>query len=178
MPRPYLESGFLEPADCARVRAGMDRGVPEPAEILRGGAALDLQVRHAAHVDVDAATLAFVESRLDARCARLADWFRQPLMAREGAGFLRYGVGGFYRPHRDRAFNPSWSEAARRRVAIVLFVTACTGGVLRLLHEDDERGDVEVAPSEGSLVAFSADTLHEVAPVEAGTRDVVVDWFY
>jgi len=178
MPRPYLETGFLEPAACARVRAAMDRGALEPAEILRGGTALDVRVRRAAHVDVDAPTLAFVESRLDARLARLAAWFRHPLVAREGAGFLRYGPGGFYRPHRDRAFEPSWPEAARRRIAIVVFVTACSGGALRLLHEDDERGDVEVRPVEGSLVAFAADTLHEVAPVESGTRDVVVDWFY
>jgi predicted 2-oxoglutarate/Fe(II)-dependent dioxygenase YbiX len=174
----YREAGFLEPAACARIRAAMDRGILEPAEILRGDAALDPRVRHAAHVDVDAATLAFVESRLDTRCARLAEWFRQRLVAREGAGFLRYAPGGFYRPHRDRAFDPAWPGASRRRVAIVLFVTASRGGVLRLLHEDDERRDIEVVPAEGALVAFPADTLHEVAPVEAGTRDVVVDWFY
>jgi predicted 2-oxoglutarate/Fe(II)-dependent dioxygenase YbiX len=58
-------------------------------------------------------------------------------------------------------------------VAVVLFLSACRGGVLRLLDDN-----VDVRPAEGSLVAFSADTLHEVAPVEAGTRDVVVDWFY
>jgi predicted 2-oxoglutarate/Fe(II)-dependent dioxygenase YbiX len=27
------------------------------------------------------------------------------------------------------------------------------------------------------LVAFPADTLHEVTPVEGGHRDTVVDWF-
>jgi SM-20-related protein len=174
----YLETGFLDGASCARVRAAMDQGTLEPAEILRGGTALDLQVRHAAHVDVDPGTLAFVEARLDARRARLAEWFGHPLTAREGAGFLRYGPGGFYRAHRDRGRDASWPDAARRRVAVVLFLTACRGGALRLLAEDDAQGDVEVLPAEGSLVAFHADTLHEVAPVEAGTRDVVVDWFY
>jgi predicted 2-oxoglutarate/Fe(II)-dependent dioxygenase YbiX len=178
MPRPYLEAGFFDPAACARVRAAMDQGATEAAGILRGGTALDRQVRHAAHVEVDPGTLAFVESRLDAHRARLAEWFRHPLAAREGAGFLRYGPGGFYRPHRDRGSDPSWPGAVRRRVAIVLFLTACRGGALRLLDEEDGRGDVNVVPAEGALVAFPADTLHEVAPVEAGTRDVVVDWFY
>jgi hypothetical protein len=28
------------------------------------------------------------------------------------------------------------------------------------------------------LVAFPADFLHEVLPVEQGVRDVIVDWFY
>jgi predicted 2-oxoglutarate/Fe(II)-dependent dioxygenase YbiX len=30
----------------------------------------------------------------------------------------------------------------------------------------------------GTLVAFASDVLHEVLPVTAGIRDVVVDWFY
>src|SRR5688500_14292664 len=44
MPRglePYIEPGFLDPASCARIRAAMDRGAPEPAEILQNGVALD-----------------------------------------------------------------------------------------------------------------------------------------
>jgi SM-20-related protein len=174
----YREPGFLDLAACRRISRAMDEGAPEPAEILRAGTALDVRVRQASHVDVDAATLAFVEARLDARRAQLAEWFGHPLTGREGAGFLRYGPGGFYRAHRDRGSDPSWPDAARRRVALVVFLTACSGGALRLLDEDDPLRDVAVTPAEGSLVAFLADTLHEVAPVEAGTRDVVVDWFY
>ena len=189
MPRrlePYIEPGFLDPAACARIRAALDRGAPEPAEILRNGVGLDEGVRSAWQLDVDPGTLAFVDSRLDSRRARLSAWFSRPLQAREGAGFLRYGPGGFYRPHRDRGVDPEWPGAARRQVALVLFLTSgegvpgsdCRGGALRLLAGGDGRRDVEVVPARGSLVAFAADTLHEVERVHAGTRDVVVDWFY
>ncbi len=189
MPRglePYLEPGFLDPASCARIRAAMDLGAPEPAEILRNGVGLDQGVRSAWQLEVDAGTLAFVESRLESRRATLSEWFSRPLAAREGAGFLRYGPGGFYRPHRDRGVDPEWPGAARRQVALVLFLTSgdgapgggCRGGALRLLDGSGEQPDVEVLPARGSLVAFAADTLHEVARVHEGTRDVVVDWFY
>jgi predicted 2-oxoglutarate/Fe(II)-dependent dioxygenase YbiX len=186
MRRPYyLEPGFLDAASCARIRAAMDRGAPEPAEILQHGVALDDGVRSAWQLDVDPGTLAFVEARLDSRRAMLSEWFSRPLTAREGAGFLRYGPGGLYRPHRDRGVDPDWPGAARRQVALVLFLTSaggapgddCSGGALRLLEGDAQR-DVEVMPVRGSLVAFPADTLHEVARVHGGTRDVVVDWFY
>jgi predicted 2-oxoglutarate/Fe(II)-dependent dioxygenase YbiX len=183
---PYIEPGFLDPASCARIRAAMDRGAPEPAEILQNGVAMDQGVRSAWQLDVDPGTLAFVEGRLESRRERLSEWFSRPLTGREGAGFLRYGPGGFYRPHRDRGVDPEWPGAARRQVALVLFLTSadaapggdCQGGALRLLDGGDGRRDVEIAPTRGSLVAFAADTLHEVARVHAGTRDVVVDWFY
>ena len=37
---------------------------------------------------------------------------------------------------------------------------------------------MSVVPQAGLLVAFSADVLHEVTEVRAGTRDTIVDWFY
>ena len=37
---------------------------------------------------------------------------------------------------------------------------------------------IEVVPKQGHLVAFLAATPHEVRPVAAGVRDVIVDWFY
>ena len=37
---------------------------------------------------------------------------------------------------------------------------------------------IEIVPRQGYLVAFLAATPHEVRPVSAGVRDVIVDWFY
>jgi predicted 2-oxoglutarate/Fe(II)-dependent dioxygenase YbiX len=106
------------------------------------------------------------------------------LNRREGAGFVRYPEGGFYRPHRDRGNDPGWEGAARRAIALVVFLNTSRavsptgefdGGVLRLRLPD---GDVDVTPEAGTLVAFSADVLHEVTEVRGGTRDTIVDWFY
>ena len=43
----------------------MDRGAIEPAEILDGAMALDEEVRRATSIEVDPATIAAVEQRLD-----------------------------------------------------------------------------------------------------------------
>ena len=162
----------------------MDRGTHEPAEILVGRVPPkadppitiqpDREVRRATSIEVDPETLENVEGRLDAHRDTIAAFFGVTLVGREGVGFLRYGPGGFYRPHRDRADLPSWPGAARRAVAIVIFLNdEFTGGTLRVL--DDE--PIDVLPRAGSLVAFPATALHEVVPVRTGTRDVIVDWF-
>jgi predicted 2-oxoglutarate/Fe(II)-dependent dioxygenase YbiX len=49
------------------------------------------------------------------------------------------------------------------------------GGILRLFLP---HGRLDIVPEPGLLVAFRADTLHEVTEVREGTRDTVVDWFY
>ena len=88
------------------------------------------------------------------------------------------------RRDRDQGDDPQWADAARRAIALVLFVNSSRdaspdgdfeGGVLRLLGPDDA---IDVVPEAGTLVAFPADVLHEVTEVRGGVRDAVVDWFY
>jgi predicted 2-oxoglutarate/Fe(II)-dependent dioxygenase YbiX len=170
----YRHPFFLDPADCVRVRRGMDEGTPEEAEILGDLVQREEAVRRALTIDVAPELLAEVEARLDGVRAAVAAFFGSPLDGREGCGFVRYGSGGFYRPHRDRADVPSWPDAARRAVAVVLFLNGdFEGGLLRLFAEET----IEVTPRAGLLVAFPADLLHEVTVVR-GTRDAIVDWFY
>ena len=154
----------------------MDVAASEPAEILDEEISLDTEARRALSVEVDRDTLALVEQAIESERGALSAFFAETLTEREGAGFLRYGHGGFYRPHRDRGSMPSWPGAARRSIAVVVFLNdRFRGGVLRLFDDD---GTHEIVPREGTLAAFSAATLHEVAPVIDGTRDTVVDWFY
>ena len=158
----------------------MDRGVAESAEILADGPALDREARRALIIEVDPATLAHVETRLDAARGDLSARCGVPLGGREGAGFIRYSHGGFYRPHRDRAMDADWPGAARRQIAVVVFLNAgFTGGEL-VIYPDAPHDEtpIRVTPRQGSLAAFDAALLHEVRPVAGGTRDVIVDWFY
>lgn len=152
----------------------MDAGRPEAAEILDQHAERRDDVRLATYVEVDDATLRLVEERLDAQRETISRFFRVRLTAREGAGFVRYPDGGYYRPHWDRADMPSFPGAARRRVAVVVFLNDdFGGGVLRILD-----GGGDIVPSTGTLVAFPADALHEVTRVVGGVRDAIVDWYY
>jgi predicted 2-oxoglutarate/Fe(II)-dependent dioxygenase YbiX len=161
----------------------MDAGQRESADVLHDTIEQRDRVRRAAYVDVSEDVLADLEKRLDTRRDVIGAFFGIRLVAREGAGFVRYADGGFYLPHRDRATLPSWPDAARRAIAAVVFLNSSravdasgdfSGGVLRLL----DGPATDLTPRQGTLVAFPADRLHEVTIVRGGTRDAVVDWFY
>jgi predicted 2-oxoglutarate/Fe(II)-dependent dioxygenase YbiX len=178
---------FLDADLCARIRAAMDRGATEPAEVLGVEFGHEPHVRRASTVNVEAETLKLVEKRLDDLRTQLSDRYATRLGAREGASFLRYGEGGFYRPHRDRGVVASWPAAAHRRIALVLFLNSARrvdesgvfdGGSLLVFSDEPDEPAVEIHPRAGLLVAFPATHLHEVTTVERGVRDTVVDWFY
>ena len=163
----------------------MDRGASDPAEILEDAIEHQDHVRRTLSIEVDDPTLGQVERTFEDARDRLAALSGMPLGVREGAGFLRYLPGGFYRPHRDKGDLPSWPGAARRQLAVVVFLNTAraggdpegfTGGVLRLYPDDRE--PIDIVPVEGLLVAFPATLLHEVTRVGDAVRDAVVDWFY
>lgn len=162
----------------------MDAGAVEHAEVLADGIRSDFQARIASLIEPPQNLVSDIEAKLDACRERVAQALGMALGEREGAGFIRYPAGGFYRAHRDRGNDPQWEPAARRAAALVLFLNTSRanglegefgGGVLRL-HLP--RGRIDVVPDAGLLVAFPADVLHEVSEVFDGTRDTIVDWYY
>lgn len=180
----FRHPGFLTPAQCVEIRRGMDAGEVEPAEVLANGIQRDSEARVASLVEPPEGLTRGIEAKLDACRERVAEALGISLGEREGAGFIRYPAGGFYRAHRDRGDDPQWPPAARRAAALVLFLNAprasgvggdFDGGILRL-HLTD--GTIDVVPEPGLLVAFPADVLHEVTEVRDGTRDTIVDWYY
>jgi len=176
-PHVFADHAFFDADACRRVRQAMAAGTVEDAEILEDGVRVADEVRRTTTIEVDQDTLTFVERALD-RCRNAAAAFHEvTLVAREGASFLRYHTGGFYRAHRDHAVSRDWPAAARRRIAIVVFLNDdFTGGELRLFPR--VTAPVSITAAAGTLVAFDARMLHEVLPVTAGTRETIVDWFY
>jgi len=169
----------------------MDRGIAVPAEVLGSEVVLDDGARRASDIDVDPSTLTVVELKLESVRAAIASYHGLPITEREGPSFLRYGPGGFYRRHCDQALEAAWPDASRRQVSLVIFLNSSrsvpepdefSGGELVMFPEDSPvfpAGEpIEIVPQEGSLIAFRAATAHEVRPVSAGVRDVIVDWFY
>ena len=163
----------------------MDAGTPEEAEVIGDGFEVQQDVRRATQIDIADTVMAMVDAALDAVRIPIASFYGLVLKAREGASFLRYQTGGFYKPHVDRAHVPSWPLTARRQITIVLFLESSrdiepagrfSGGVLRLFPDDGD--PIEIVPQGGTLVAFPAAMRHEVTRVTSGQRDTVVDWFY
>ena len=163
----------------------MDAGVTEPAELLDDTIRTEDLIRRASVIEIDQTRRAWLEARLDAERERIERFYVVSLGAREGVSLLRYPPGGFYQPHRDWAENAAWPGAARRQIALVVFLNSSreadpdgefSGGALRLIADDESA--CEIHPRAGVLLAFPARTLHEVAPVANGFRDALVDWFY
>jgi predicted 2-oxoglutarate/Fe(II)-dependent dioxygenase YbiX len=154
----------------------MERGEASPAAIYEGGYDADPDVRRAFDVDVGEAIVARVQRTLAAIRPEVAGFFRISLSGDEGPGFVRYLAGGFYRRHCDVLDDAN--EEFPRRIAVVLFLTtagdAGEGGALRVYQPEA----FDILPKAGTLVAFPSDMPHEVLPVIAGVRDVVVDWFF
>ena len=162
----------------------MDRGAAEPAEILDTGVSAQPRIRNASLVEPLADVIDLIEDRLEACRNLVAASLSLSLGDREGAGFVRYPSGGFYKPHRDRGDDVQWPAASRRAAALVIFLNSSReisraagefdGGNLRLLEPQME----VLIPEAGLLVAFPAGVLHEVTDVHGGSRDTIVDWFY
>jgi predicted 2-oxoglutarate/Fe(II)-dependent dioxygenase YbiX len=183
--RIFLAEHAMDDATCRRVQAAMNIGVKEPTEVIDADMTVVEDVRRATQVEVPPVIFEIVDRHLDAHRDAIAAFFELPLAAREGVNLLRYEPGGFYKPHVDRAELPAWPPAAQRRLTVVLFLESAreadpeggfTGGILRLFP-DGEDTSIDIVPRRGLLVAFPADTVHEVSPVTDGHRDAVVDWF-
>jgi len=92
-----------------------------------------------------------------------------------GYGLLRYGVGGYYKPHID---NGPYTEPsiARRQVSIVAYpADDFDGGEL-----DFPRQRVRITPKPGMVVSFPASPAypHASLPVTWGTKYAISTWIF
>jgi PKHD-type hydroxylase len=86
----------------------------------------------------------------------------------------RYAVGMKYGTHIDAAFLPMGAEPLRSDVSCTMFVARPTdyqGGEL-LVHLGTET--VQIKGNAGSAVFYASTTLHQVVPVTAGERVVMI----
>ena len=170
----FVLRDFLEPEECARLRAAIDASPLTPAEVLSDTYCVDARARRTLEADVAPQIVADVEQALASVRARVSAFFDMRLVAAEGPGFLRYTPGSFYGPHRD-VIDPE-GDRFPRRISVIVFLSsatdvagegACEGGTLRVYGEEGLDGPprAEIAPFAGTLVAFPSDVLHEVLPV-------------
>ena len=168
---------------CARTVAAMEHAEAQPGRVLRHGAQQhDATMRACTEHPLALADALPVAEAF--RCvARLVHHGAPALL--DGPRFCRYDEGGHFRAHRDRSHDSADSHAVRtRRVSLVCLLNDDTrdfdGGAL-VLHLPDGGGrfrPVNAPLSAGSVIAFSAELLHEVRPVRQGTRYSAVAWLY
>lgn len=189
----YLSKNFLDARECERLVEEVCAARGGPATVYRPGAAspVDERLRRTTRHMLSPETTAHIRSLL-LRCKdEVAEHFGITLSDCEDPQFLRYREGDFFVAHQDGNTEQLQYDHLRvRRVSVVVFLNPQTpepepgafgGGSLAFYdpYVDPERKELGFAPAvePGLLVAFRAETTHEVRPVTHGQRFSIVCWY-
>jgi SM-20-related protein len=181
-----LEIGdFLDDTACKVLGAELRAAGGSAASLLSGE--VRMQVRKATRVAVLPAMSARVKALLMQARPMLERHFGLALGDCENPQFLRYEAGDFFVPHQDGNTPLIHDESRFRRISVVIFLSRHSdepspdtyGGGSLILHGPFSGPGLRVplAPPPGTLVAFPAETTHEVTPVTHGERFTIATWF-
>jgi SM-20-related protein len=181
-----IREGFLDAAACDSLRAELRAASGAAAGLLGGD--VRTHVRKATRVAVSAATSGRVRSQLMQAKPALERHFAMALGECEAPQFLRYETGDFFVAHQDGNTPLIHDDSRFRRVSAVLFLSRQSeaplpdtyGGGAFVLHGPYSGLELRVplAPRPGTLIAFRAETTHEVMPVTRGERFTTATWFH
>jgi len=181
--------GFLDAAAVAELVAELNEATGAAATVLgrEAGGMVHSSVRKTTRVAVPEETRARVKARLMERKEEIGAHFGIALAECEEPQFLRYDEGDFFVPHQDGNTPMVWDDSRFRRVSCVLFLSeksdapaeGAYGGGDLVFHAPytDPGPPVAAGARPGSLVAFRAETTHEVTPVTHGVRYTIATWF-
>lgn len=189
----YLSRDFLGARECARLVGEICAARGGPATVYRPGAAspVDERLRRTTRHMLPRESTERVRQMLLRRKDEVAGHFGLTLSDCEDPQFLRYREGDFFVAHQDGNTEQLQYDHLRvRRVSVVVFLNRQSAGpepgsfgggslVFYEPHVDPARKElgVPVAAEPGLLVAFRAETTHEVRPVTHGQRFSVVCWY-
>jgi SM-20-related protein len=183
-------SDFLDEAGCEALRAELRQAAGGAATVRSqdGKGMVYAQARRATRLAVPPETCVRVTRLFGERREALERHFRLPLGGCEEPQFLRYETGDFFVPHQDGNTPLIHDQSRFRKISVVLFLSRSSeeplpgtyGGGSLVLHGPYSGPElrVPIVASPGLLVAFRAETTHEVTPVTHGERFTVVSWFH
>ena len=187
----YLLKSFLDAEACREIVAEMRRAPVSPATVYGRGesGSVDERVRKVTRLAPARETVERVRRRLLECRGGVGEHFGIGLGGCEEPQFLRYRVGDFFVAHQDGNTGMLRSEREQwRKVSVVVFLNrqsevpeagAYGGGSLVFSDWRGGRGrrEFRLAGEAGTLVAFRAETTHEVIPVTHGERYSIVSWY-
>jgi SM-20-related protein len=181
--------GFLDAETVAAVLDELRAAAGAPATVLSDQAQGTVRgsVRRTTRVALPADSRDRISRRLMERKPELEAHFGVALGTCEEPQSLRYETGDFFVAHQDGNTPLVYDQSRFRRISVVLFLSTPSevevpgtyGGGALVFHGPFSQPNlrVPVAPAPGTLVAFRAETTHEVLPVTHGERYTVVSWF-
>jgi SM-20-related protein len=185
---------FFDAETCARILAELrsDRGAPATVYGVSASGKVDERVRKTTRLTPSPPMVELVMRRLLENKQLVEDHFRVSVSECEDPQFLRYEVGDFFVAHQDG--NTSLLRLDRERIrtiSVIIFLsdqsesprpdTYCGGSLVFHGWGSRMRGYEDchqsVSGEKGMLVAFRAETTHEVMPVEHGERYTIACWY-
>ena len=182
----FLLRDFLDADACANLKAELNLSPTTQAPVYIEGTegTIHESIRKTTSLHPSAETISEVHDRLRKQKRALETHFCLSLIDCEPPQFLRYEKGDFFVRHQDgNTKQLDFDHLRVRRISIVVFLNdfavepqanCYSGGLLNFY---DEQGTYGLTGETGMLVAFSADTLHEVSPVSDGERLTIISWF-
>jgi predicted 2-oxoglutarate/Fe(II)-dependent dioxygenase YbiX len=169
----------LSDASLDRIRREMRAAPGDPATVL--GSTPETRVtstaRRAAQVTVQPVVRTLVVTLLEQLQPRIEAHFERALDSVEEPQFIRYGPGDYFVAHQDGNTPLIHDDSRFRKVTAVIFISApetFSGGEL-VLHGPEP--PLTLSPAPGRLVAFPAETTHEVLPITRGERLSIASWY-
>jgi SM-20-related protein len=186
----HLEKDFFDEETCAKIVAEMMCSQGGAATVYGTGEAgsVDARFRSTTRVRVSPATVEFVRRRLVERRPEIEEHFRMSLGECEEPQFLRYAEGDFFVAHQDGNTGLLKLDSDRdRRVSVVIFLnrqseevepgTYRGGSLVFSTYRGGQAQRLDASGEAGTLVAFRAETTHEVTTVTGGERFTIACWY-
>ncbi|HEX3248657.1 MAG TPA: 2OG-Fe(II) oxygenase [Pyrinomonadaceae bacterium] len=182
----FLLRNFLDADACVNLKAELIASPTTQAPVYIEGTegTIHESIRKTTSLHPSAETFSEIHERLLRQKSALESHFQLNLTDCERPQFLRYEKGDFFVRHQDgNTHQLDFDHLRVRRISIVVFLndfanepqeTCYSGG---LLNFSDQQGEYGLAGETGMLVAFTADTFHEVTPVTSGERWTIISWF-
>jgi SM-20-related protein len=189
-PDLFVVKEFLDPIACRELVAEMSAAQGDAATVYgrTTSGAIDSGIRQTLRLRPSDATREHIVLKLLGQKTAFERHFNVVLNECEEPQFLRYREGDFFVAHQDGNTGLLKLDTERRLVSIVIFLSreserpepgAYCGGSLVFtdLRPNSGVGKFPLKAGPGTLVAFRAETTHEVTPVTHGERYSIVSWF-
>lgn len=186
----FLLRNFLDAKACEDLIEEM-RSAPitqAPVYIAGSEGVIHEDVRKTTSWHPSEETITHLQDQMFAQKSALEAHFGFPLTDCERPQFLRYQPGDFFVRHQDGNTETLEFDHLRiRKISLIAFLNdyaaepkenCYSGGALSFYETKDPAAECFPLLGEaGLLVAFRADTYHEVLPVTSGDRLTIISWF-
>ena len=186
-PNLYVAKQFLEPGACREIVSAMSAAPGAAATVYRSAASgsVDQNIRQTLRLRPSVSTVELILNRLAGLKPVVEQHFDVVLSECEDPQFLHYREGDFFVAHQDGNTGLLQLDTERRRVSTVIFLShesdspqsgAHCGGSLVFTNLRTS-SKFRMVGEPGMLVAFRAETTHEITPVTHGERFSIVSWY-